>query len=105
MPPEIYNRLDAVVVMNTLDDIRLGAILDDCLAHAIKTSAQIGYQLRISDGAREHMLRQAATWPDGARRLHREIETSIFTQLLTLTPGAYRLDSGEKGGFHMNLDQ
>lgn len=51
------------------------------------------------------MLRQAATWPDGARRLHREIETSIFTQLLTLTPGAYRLDSGEKGGFHMNLDQ
>lgn len=105
MPPEIYNRLDAVVVMNTLDDIRLGAILDDCLAHAIETSAQIGYQLRISDGAREHMLRQAATWPDGARRLHREIETSIFTQLLTLTPGAYRLDSGEKGGFHMNLDQ
>ena len=105
MPPEIYNRLDAVVVMNTLDDIRLGAILDDCLAHAIETSAQIGYQLRISDGAREHMLRQAATWPDGARRLHREIETSIFTQLLTLTPGAYQLDSGEKGGFHMNLDQ
>ena len=105
MPPEIYNRLDAVVVMNTLDDIRLGAILDDCLARAIETSAQIGYQLRISDGAREHMLRQAATWPDGARRLHREIETSIFTQLLTLTPGAYRLDSGEKGGFHMNLDQ
>lgn len=105
MPPEIYNRLDAVVVMNTLDDIRLGAILDDCLAHAIETSAQIGYQLRISDGARERMLRQAATWPDGARRLHREIETSIFTQLLTLTPGAYRLDSGEKGGFHMNLDQ
>ena len=105
MPPEIYNRLDAVVVMNTLDDIRIGAILDDCLAHAIETSAQIGYQLRISDGARERMLRQAATWPDGARRLHREIETSIFTQLLTLTPGAYRLDSGEKGGFHMNLDQ
>ena len=105
MPPEIYDRLDAVVVMNTLDDIRLGAILDDCLAHAIETSAQIGYQLRISDGARERMLRQAATWPDGARRLHREIETSIFTQLLTLTPGAYRLDSGEKGGFHMNLDQ
>ena len=57
-----------VVVMNTLDDIRLGAILDDCLAHAIETSAQIGYQLRISDGARERMLRQAATWPDGARR-------------------------------------
>lgn len=105
MPPEIYNRLDAVVVMNTLDDIRLGAILDDCLTHAIKTSAQIGYQLRISDGAREHMLRQAATWPDGARRLHREIETSIFTQLLTLTPGAYRLDSGEGGRFNMNLDQ
>lgn len=105
MPPEVYNRLDAVVVMNTLDDIRLGAILDDCLAHAIETSAQIGYQLRISDGARERMLRQAATWPDGARRLHREIETSIFTQLLTLTPGVYRLDSGEKGGFHMNLDQ
>ena len=105
MPPEIYNRLDAVVVMNTLDDIRLGAILDDCLAHAIETSAQIGYQLRISDGAREHMLRQAATWPDGARRLHREIETSIFTQLLTLTPGAYRLDSGEGGRFNMNLDQ
>lgn len=105
MPPEIYNRLDAVVVMNTLDDIRLGAILDDCLAHAIETSAQIGYQLRISDGARERMLRQAATWPDGARRLHREIETSIFTQLLTLTPGAYQLDSGEGGRFNMNLDQ
>lgn len=105
MPPEIYNRLDAVVVMNTLDDIRLGAILDDCLAHAIETSAQIGYQLRISDAARERMLRQAATWPDGARRLHREIETSIFTQLLTLTPGAYRLDSGEGGRFNMNLDQ
>ena len=105
MPPEIYNRLDAVVVMNTLDDIRLGAILDDCLAPALETSAQIGYQLRISDGAREHMLRQAATWPDGARRLHREIETSIFTQLLTLTPGAYQLDSGEGGRFNMNLDQ
>ena len=105
MPPEVYNRLDAIVVMNTLDDLRLSAILDDCLAHAIETSAQIGYQLRISDAARERMLRQAATWPDGARRLHREIETSIFTQLLTLTPGAYRLDSGEGGRFNMNLDQ
>ncbi len=102
MPPEIYNRLDAVVVMNTLDELRLAAILDDGLSQAIASSLQSGYRLRVTGAARHHLLKRAATWPDGARRLHREIETAVFKPLLTLEPGAYQLNVGEDAQLHMD---
>lgn len=89
MSPEIFNRLDAVVLMETLDRKRMAEILDQSLRQAIRAAHHAGFELSVLRDAREAILNEATTWPDGARRLHREIENVLYRPLLSRTRGCY----------------
>lgn len=82
MPPEIFNRLDGVVIMEPLNRSRMGAILDAALDTAVARAESRGFRLHLDSGIRDSLLDEAMTHPDGARRLHRAIEAELYRPLL-----------------------
>ena len=77
LPPEVFNRLDALVLMAGLDRPRMSAVLDSVLADLSQVVGAAGYELEVAARVRERLLVEALTRPDGARRLQRTVEQSL----------------------------
>ena len=90
LPPEVFNRLDALVLMAGLDRPRMSAVLDSVLADLSQVVGAAGYELEVGVQVRERLLAEALTRPDGARRLQRTVEQSLAAPLLGRPAGAYR---------------
>ena len=90
LPPEVFNRLDAVVLMNNLTRPRMAGVLDAVLADLSRVAAAAGYELEVGDRARELLLDEAVSRPDGARRLQRTVEQVLAAPLLGRPAGTYR---------------
>ena len=90
LPPEVFNRLDALVLMAGLDRPRMSALLDSVLADLSQVVGAAGYELEVGVQVRERLLAEALTRPDGARRLQRTVEQSLAAPLLGRPAGSYR---------------
>lgn len=90
LPPEVFNRLDALVLMAGLDRPRMAAVLDSVLADLSRVAGAAGYELEVGARVRERLLAEALTRPDGARRLQRTVEQALAAPLLGRPAGAYR---------------
>ena len=90
LPPEVFNRLDALVLMAGLDRPRMSAVLDSVLAELSQVVGAAGYELEVGARVRERLLAEALARPDGARRLQRTVEQSLAAPLLGRPAGSYR---------------
>lgn len=97
MTPELFNRLDGIVIMEPLNRARMGAILDSMLDTAIETAGAAGFLLHVEEGVRESLLDEAMKHPDGVRRLHRTIEAAMYRPLLSRRPGSYLVRAANCG--------
>ncbi len=96
--PEFLNRIDDIVVFNSLGQAQLTQIVSVQLKHLEARLAERGYELVVTDAAKEY-LGQAGFDPEfGARPLKRtitqKIENPLATQLLlgTLTGAVITVD-------------
>jgi len=91
--PEFLNRIDDVVVFNTLEREDIHKIIDIELAKLLKRIEGIGYTLHLSDNAKDYIADKGFDKQYGARPLKRAIQKYIEDALAeeivnsTLTEG------------------
>ena len=83
--------------MNNLTRPRMAGVLDAVLADLSRVATAAGYELEIGARARELLLDEAVSRPDGARRLQRIVEQALAAPLLGRPAGTYRADAGAGG--------
>ena len=86
--PEFINRLDKMIVFHPLGEGELRRIVDIELARLqdriLTNSSAGGFVLRVTEQARERLLRDGVDARYGARHLRRAIETQIVQPLSSL---------------------
>jgi len=75
--PEFLNRIDDIVVFNTLDKNDIRKIVDIELVHLVKRIDQLGYQIEITDAAKDFIAEQGFDSKYGARPLNRAIQKHV----------------------------
>lgn len=75
--PEFLNRIDDVVIFNSLDKKELFQIIDIALQDLYKRVSKMGYTLELSDKAKEFLSEKGYDPQYGARPLHRAIQKYI----------------------------
>src|SRR5258705_5721438 len=85
--PEFMNRIDSVVVFQSLSEDHLRRILDlelQALQHRIMVSAGAKFIFKCSDAAKEMILKEGIDFRYGARHLKRAIERLLVHPLSNL---------------------
>ncbi len=91
--PEFLNRIDEVIVFQSLNETELKEIVELLLQEVAKRIVENGYQLTISPAARDHILREGYDPAYGARPIKRAIqklvEDTLSEEILkgTVKPG------------------
>jgi len=87
--PEFLNRIDEIVVFNPLSLEDVLRIVDLEMEELVRKLANEGKELRLSDGAREHLARAGYSYEYGARNLARVIRREVAEPmaLKALEPG------------------
>ena len=75
--PEFLNRIDDIVIFNTLEKNDIRKIVDIELVHLVKRIDQLGYQIEISDAAKDFIAEQGFDSKYGARPLNRAIQKHV----------------------------
>jgi ATP-dependent Clp protease ATP-binding subunit ClpC len=75
--PEFLNRIDDVVVFNSLDKEDIFKIIDISLKDLFKRLQTLGYQLELSESAKNFVAERGFDPQFGARPLHRAIQKYI----------------------------
>ena len=107
--PEFINRLDGVIVFNTLTQAHIRQIIDIQLAQLTHRAAQVGYKLETTKQAKDFLSQQGYDPQYGIRPLKRAIqqyiEDVITAQVLsgTIQPGDTVRISHKKGSTALNL--
>ncbi len=76
-PPEFLNRLDDVIIFNSLTKEDMSSIVDIEFKHLIDRVADIGYKLQINPSAKEYIVNEGYDEEYGARPLNRAIQKHI----------------------------
>ena len=75
--PEFLNRLDEIITFDQLDLTAINQIIDIELRSLIKRIDQMGYQVELTDAAKEFVATKGYDVQFGARPLKRAIQTYI----------------------------
>ncbi len=75
--PEFLNRIDDIVVFNSLDQDDIFKIIDITLKDLYKRLDGMGYTMKLSDGAKKFVAEKGFDPQFGARPLHRAIQKYI----------------------------
>ena len=75
--PEFLNRIDDIVIFNNLEKNDIRKIVDIELVHLVKRIDQLGYQIEISDAAKDFIAEQGFDSKYGARPLNRAIQKHV----------------------------
>ena len=75
--PEFLNRIDDVVIFNSLDRTHIHQIIDITLADLYKRMATMGFTLSLTDEAKDFVAEKGFDPQFGARPLHRAIQKYI----------------------------
>jgi ATP-dependent Clp protease ATP-binding subunit ClpC len=89
--PEFLNRLDDVIVFRHLTNDDLKRVIDLELAKVRTRLGEKGYQLTLTDTAKEFLIKKGANLDFGARPLRRAIENFVEDPLSEeLLQGAFQ---------------
>jgi len=72
--PEFLNRIDDIVVFNNLEKTDIRKIVDIELVHLVKRVKQLGYEIEISESAKDFLSEKGYDSKYGARPLNRAIQ-------------------------------
>jgi len=97
--PEFLNRIDDIVVFNTLDKKDIRKIVDIELAKLIKRIEKLGYVIEISNNAKDFIAEKGFDIKYGARPLNRAIQKYIEDLLAENV-----VSNSIKEGDHLLLD-
>lgn len=75
--PELLNRVDEIICFNDLDRTSLLRIVDVLLARPLAQAADLGYQVHVSDEAKQAILEIGFDPTMGARPLRRAIQELV----------------------------
>ena len=97
--PEFLNRIDDIVIFNSLTEAELRQIIDLLLKPITEKLAEKGATLNVSDAAKEVILREGYDIKYGARPLKRSIQIQLEDKLAGLA-----LKGLIKDGTTINVD-
>jgi ATP-dependent Clp protease ATP-binding subunit ClpC len=72
--PEFLNRLDDVIIFNTLERKHIHKIIDISLGHLFARITEIGYKVELTDAAKDFLSEKGYDPQFGARPLNRAIQ-------------------------------
>lgn len=72
--PEFLNRIDDVIIFNSLNEADINKIIDIIMKDVFKRMLDLGYDLQLSDEARTFLAEKGYDQQFGARPLHRAIQ-------------------------------
>ncbi len=72
--PEFLNRIDDVVIFNSLTEEHIGQIIDIIMKDVLKRLNTLGFALQLSDSAKRFIAEKGYDQQFGARPLHRAIQ-------------------------------
>jgi len=98
--PEFLNRIDDVIIFNSLGKDEIRSIIDISMKHVLKRIAELGYTLELTDGAKDFLGDKGFDPKFGARPLNRAIQKYLEDPLAEEI-----LNSNVKEGDHLNVDQ
>lgn len=75
--PEFLNRIDDIVIFNSLDKDSIFSIIDIAMASLLKRLQTIGYDIRLTDAAKSFLSDKGYDPAFGARPLHRAIQKYV----------------------------
>lgn len=72
--PEFLNRIDDVVIFNSLDETHIAKIIDIIMKDVLKRMDNLGFSLELTDEAKKFIAEKGYDQQFGARPLHRAIQ-------------------------------
>lgn len=75
--PEFLNRIDDVVIFNSLEKESIFKIIDIALKDVVGRLLTIGYEIKLTDSAKEFLAEKGYDPAYGARPLHRAIQKYV----------------------------
>jgi len=72
--PEFLNRIDDVIIFNSLDQGHINKIIDIIMKDVMKRLNTLGFTLALTDGAKKYIAEKGYDSQFGARPLHRAIQ-------------------------------
>jgi ATP-dependent Clp protease ATP-binding subunit ClpC len=75
--PEFLNRIDDVIIFNSLDKANIHSIIDIALKDVTKRLLDLGYELKLTEAAKDFVAERGYDPQFGARPLHRAIQKYI----------------------------
>jgi len=94
--PEFLNRIDDVVIFESLEQEHIFKIIDISLKDLYKRLENMGYKLKLTDGAKKFVAEKGFDPQFGARPLNRAIQKYIEDPL-----AEFILNEGPKEGFEL----
>ena len=72
--PEFLNRIDDVVIFNSLDEKNIAKIIDIIMKDVLKRLSNLGFTLELNDKVKHFIAEKGYDQQYGARPLHRAIQ-------------------------------
>jgi len=72
--PEFLNRIDDVIIFNSLTEENIGHIIEIIMKDVMKRLNTLGFKLELADGAKKYIAEKGYDQQFGARPLHRAIQ-------------------------------
>ena len=101
--PEFLNRIDDIVVFNNLEKTDIRKIVDIELVHLVKRVKQLGYEIEISESAKDFLSEKGYDSKYGARPLNRAIQKHLEDLLAENVVNNY-IKEGDKITIDKNKD-
>ena len=91
-PPELFNRLDDVIVFDALSPQAIHEIASREVGQMLSRLARRGIVMELGPGVIDHLAETGYDPAFGARHLHRNIETLLLQPAARLPAGRYRVE-------------
>ncbi|MCO5249080.1 MAG: ATP-dependent Clp protease ATP-binding subunit [Chitinophagales bacterium] len=75
--PEFLNRIDDIIIFNSLDKPQIHQIIDIILVNVFKRLQDLGYKIELSENAKDFLAEKGYDPKFGARPLHRAIQKHL----------------------------
>jgi ATP-dependent Clp protease ATP-binding subunit ClpC len=72
--PEFLNRIDDVIIFNSLEESHIGMIIEIIMKDVMKRLNTLGFSMTLSEGAKKFIAEKGYDQQFGARPLHRAIQ-------------------------------
>lgn len=72
--PEFLNRIDDVIIFNTLDQSHINQIIDIIMKDVMKRMSNMGFSMELTEAAKKYISEKGYDQQFGARPLHRAIQ-------------------------------